>query len=128
MLACMIVILNVGIPLLKFLDPPLPVQYLRAVSNGQNGSITVRWSTPENISSRISAYEIHYKEENHTELTFRTKIVSQWCSKDTLTRADDGIKPLNTYEIQVRAMSESLNTQWTSTTVFVGMLVIVQDE
>ena len=77
----------------------------------------------------MSAYEIRYREEDHAESTFRSKIVSCWYNRCTLTRhPNDGIKPLNAYEIQVRPMSEGLNTQWTSTTVFVGMLVTGQDE
>lgn len=106
----------------EFALPPCRVRELAAKSNGVDGSIKVTWSHPVRKMSQVTGYDISYKKCSGSSF-FRNKIVTYWHTSCILVCDPDGIEPLNRYEIKVRPRPESLNTEWTSITIYVGMLI-----
>lgn len=67
-------------------------------------------------------YEVHYKPTN--ELNFKNRVcLLKMC---TLTPANDGIKPLNDYIVEVRPIATHTHVfaEWAWTTVYVGRSIL----
>ena len=103
------------------------VSGVSAVCNPADGSIEVEWFHPF-PSYTVTGYEICYEILfRYDSSRTRKKSTGSWRRSCRLTRTNDGVEPLNTYEINIRpiVLSTNLETEWESTIVYVGKLQTV---
>lgn len=120
---------------------------LQASSDGREPSLTLHWEMPSNISTvqEITAHEIRFR-EHHTPQNNSSQHQStsqHWrppryqmqpqyqklppvnghCRKITLGRKD-GLKPLTSYDLEVRTISSDGEGPWTAITKYFCKLCI----
>ena len=106
---------------------PGPVQNLKCIQDADKSSLTLQWEKPNNAKDDdVITYDIRFRPSNNRfPWASYEKTVVHPTTKVRLTK-EDGLEPLKSYDIKVRAKNADGESEWSKVSEYTGTFALGQ--